>query len=153
MPLKNLTASAGFEPANLGTKGQHATSRPPKPHDCFGITEHERKEKCDSQKVTECHTRVEVLDHPEGVGLIHHNKACEDVCGQAGSKENSPGRGEALRRPARNVDQQPYMHDVRRLDTGAELFYITTPNNVCCISVISLIITLFNKFWMIEYYG
>ena len=29
--LKNTTASAGFEPANLGTKGQHATSRPPKP--------------------------------------------------------------------------------------------------------------------------
>jgi hypothetical protein len=28
---KNLTASAGCEPANLGTKGQHATSRPPKP--------------------------------------------------------------------------------------------------------------------------
>ena len=30
--MKNPTASAGFEPANLGTKGQHATSRPPKPH-------------------------------------------------------------------------------------------------------------------------
>jgi hypothetical protein len=29
--LKSPTASAGFEPANLGTKGQHATSRPPKP--------------------------------------------------------------------------------------------------------------------------
>ena len=29
--LKNLTASVGFEPANLGNKGQHATSRPPKP--------------------------------------------------------------------------------------------------------------------------
>ena len=29
--LKNSTASAGFEPANLYTKGQHATSRPPKP--------------------------------------------------------------------------------------------------------------------------
>ena len=28
---KNPTASAGFEPANLDTKGQHATSRPPKP--------------------------------------------------------------------------------------------------------------------------
>jgi hypothetical protein len=28
---KNPTASAGFEPASLGTKGQHATSRPPKP--------------------------------------------------------------------------------------------------------------------------
>jgi len=24
-------ALAGFEPANLGTKGQHATPRPPKP--------------------------------------------------------------------------------------------------------------------------
>jgi len=30
--LKNQTASAGFEPANLGTKGQHATPRPPKPY-------------------------------------------------------------------------------------------------------------------------
>ena len=28
---KNPTASAGIEPANLGTKGQHATPRPPKP--------------------------------------------------------------------------------------------------------------------------
>jgi hypothetical protein len=28
---KNPTVSAGFEPANLGTKGQHATSRPTKP--------------------------------------------------------------------------------------------------------------------------
>ena len=32
--LKNPTASAGFEPANLGTKDQHATSRPPKPLLC-----------------------------------------------------------------------------------------------------------------------
>ena len=29
--LKNPTASVGFEPVNLGTKGQHATFRPPKP--------------------------------------------------------------------------------------------------------------------------
>jgi len=29
--LKNPMASAGFEPMNLGTKGQHATPRPPKP--------------------------------------------------------------------------------------------------------------------------
>ena len=28
---KNPTASAGFEPENLGTKGQHASPRPPKP--------------------------------------------------------------------------------------------------------------------------
>jgi len=28
---KHPTASAGFEPANLGTKGQHATPRPLKP--------------------------------------------------------------------------------------------------------------------------
>jgi hypothetical protein len=30
--LKNPTASARFEPPNLGTKGQHATPRPLKPH-------------------------------------------------------------------------------------------------------------------------
>ena len=29
--LKNPTASVGFEPANLGTKGHHGASRPPKP--------------------------------------------------------------------------------------------------------------------------
>ena len=29
--LKNRTASAGFKPTNLSTKGQHATSRPSKP--------------------------------------------------------------------------------------------------------------------------
>ena len=29
-PLKIRRLSAGFEPANLGTKGQHATPRPPK---------------------------------------------------------------------------------------------------------------------------
>ena len=32
--LKNSTASAAFEPGNLGTGGQHATSRPPKPLRC-----------------------------------------------------------------------------------------------------------------------
>ena len=32
---KNPTASAGFEPADLGTKGQHATPRPPKPFPPF----------------------------------------------------------------------------------------------------------------------
>ena len=31
LALKNPTASAGFEPANLGNKGHHATSRPQKP--------------------------------------------------------------------------------------------------------------------------
>jgi hypothetical protein len=77
------------------------------------------------------------------VGPTHHRKGCEDVCGQAGSKENSLGRGEALQRPARNMHQQPYMHDVRRLVTGAELFYITNSNNVCCITVISLILICF----------
>ena len=29
--VKNATASVGFEPANLCTKGQHANSRPPNP--------------------------------------------------------------------------------------------------------------------------
>ena len=32
--LKIPTASVGFEPTNLGAKGQHATSRPPKPLSC-----------------------------------------------------------------------------------------------------------------------
>ena len=30
-PCKNPMASAGFEPTNLGIRGQHATSAPPKP--------------------------------------------------------------------------------------------------------------------------
>ena len=34
-PLKIRRLSAGFEPANLGTKGQHATPRPPKPLVCL----------------------------------------------------------------------------------------------------------------------
>ena len=33
--LKNPTASAGFEPANVCTRGQHANSRPPKPISCL----------------------------------------------------------------------------------------------------------------------
>ena len=40
--LKNPTASAGFEPAKLGTKGQHATSRPPKPIYIYVYTLHLR---------------------------------------------------------------------------------------------------------------
>jgi len=36
-PLKNQTSSAGFEPANLGTKGQHATPRPPKPNMLYSV--------------------------------------------------------------------------------------------------------------------
>ena len=31
LPFKNPTAWAGFEPANLGIRGQHATTAPPKP--------------------------------------------------------------------------------------------------------------------------
>ena len=48
--LKNPTASAGFEPMNLGTKGQHATPRPPK------------------QLVIIC---VESFDPPVGVFVSH----------------------------------------------------------------------------------
>jgi len=45
--FKNPTASAGFGPSNLGTKGQHATSRPPKSRaDCVSTIrkEHYAKE-------------------------------------------------------------------------------------------------------------
>lgn len=115
-----------------------------KADDCFGITEHERKENCDSRKVTDRHNKVAVLDHPE-VWDWHSTARAEkmSVVRQAESKEHSSGRGEALQRPARTVHQQPYMHDVRRLVTGAELFYITDPNTVCCITVISLILICF----------
>ena len=40
---KNPTASAGFEPANLGTKGQHATPRPPKKKFRYQKTDHTTK--------------------------------------------------------------------------------------------------------------
>jgi hypothetical protein len=33
-PYKNPKSSAGFVPANLGIRGQHATSAPPKPLGC-----------------------------------------------------------------------------------------------------------------------
>ena len=41
-PLKILTASAGFKPANLGTQRQRATPRPPKPL-CIPIVAVEKK--------------------------------------------------------------------------------------------------------------
>jgi len=43
--LKNPTASAGFEPANLGTKGQHATSRPLKPFNISNVLNNLKKKK------------------------------------------------------------------------------------------------------------
>ena len=39
-PWKNPPASVGFEPANLGTKGQRATSRQPKPLGAHGVPKH-----------------------------------------------------------------------------------------------------------------
>jgi hypothetical protein len=36
--LKNPTVSAGYEPANFGTKGQYSTSRPPQPLHYYIIT-------------------------------------------------------------------------------------------------------------------
>jgi len=41
--LKNPMASAGFEPANLGTNGQHATPRPPKPYENINQLGQEKK--------------------------------------------------------------------------------------------------------------
>ena len=66
--LKNPTASVGFEPANLGTKGQHATSRPPKPlintYFCFscGMMERPGSELSGSAK---CRNNVHFLQVPE----------------------------------------------------------------------------------------
>jgi hypothetical protein len=44
--LKNLTASAGLEPANLGTKGQNATPRPPKQLDVIILASKQLSELC-----------------------------------------------------------------------------------------------------------
>ena len=41
---KNPTASAGFEPANLGTKGQYATHIPPKPRSWDDVEKYFRTE-------------------------------------------------------------------------------------------------------------
>jgi len=50
---KNSTASAGCEPANLGTKGQHAISRPPTPlNKCINKWSQERK-----QWPSQCHRK------------------------------------------------------------------------------------------------
>jgi hypothetical protein len=46
--IKNPTASAGFEPANLGTRGQHANPRPPKPLKKQSTEIIERKKMCES---------------------------------------------------------------------------------------------------------
>jgi ribosomal protein S18 len=40
--MKIPTASVGFEPANLGSKGQHATSIPPKPISQMIITSYKK---------------------------------------------------------------------------------------------------------------
>jgi hypothetical protein len=45
--LKNSTASAGFELANFGSKGQHATCRPPKQRDFYLLN-----------KISVTHTKV-----------------------------------------------------------------------------------------------
>jgi hypothetical protein len=42
-PFKNSTTSTGFEPANLGIRGQHATSAPPKPLRCILVQQCTRK--------------------------------------------------------------------------------------------------------------
>ena len=61
--LKNPTASAGFEPANFGTKGQHATSRPPKP---LNVTHRRNVYFADlNESVTGC------FNKPSDIGLSH----------------------------------------------------------------------------------
>ena len=49
---KNPTASAGCEPANLGTKGQHATSRPPKPQELTITVPAEKKFEMNLEELT-----------------------------------------------------------------------------------------------------
>ena len=57
LPLRRKAASAGFEPTNLGTKGQHATPRPPKP---IEINIHEKKNCSSNWLFTKIVTRCTV---------------------------------------------------------------------------------------------
>ena len=67
---KNATASAGFEPANLGTKGQHATPRLPKPLVCYYV----RWINIKSNK-TETLMQVTVT-----ISRLKRRESCEIVC-------------------------------------------------------------------------
>ena len=77
--LKSPTASAGFGPANLGTKGQHATSGPPKPlvyalyyrcsaHNSFNI-----RAVCGfvSSRMCSCVFRQAFTDVSNGIRFLH----------------------------------------------------------------------------------
>ena len=58
---KNPTASAGCEPANLSTKDQHVTSRPPKPL-IVGISKNPTCWKCGTEEETSVHVLCECED-------------------------------------------------------------------------------------------
>ena len=88
--LKNPKASAGFEPANLGTKGQHATPRPPKPRNNNTSTLKRPtvgKFTIFSENHILCEKRAELFDSEVLVALFvttrvfWNMKPCEVLCG------------------------------------------------------------------------
>ena len=66
-PWKIPTDLAGFEPANLDTKGQHATSRPPKPLKYEGNS----LDGCRSSSSVSLRTRIGVINLSDN---SHHSR-------------------------------------------------------------------------------
>jgi hypothetical protein len=62
------------------------------------------EENCDSGESKGITKQIRGAGSSQGVGLIQYNKgfSSDDARGQAGNKENFPGRDEALQRPGRN---------------------------------------------------
>jgi hypothetical protein len=72
--LKNPKASTGFEPANLGTKGQHATSRPPKPISMIYSLRNETRSKACLLLESEC-SSVTLLNDYRVLGPTMYHEA------------------------------------------------------------------------------
>ena len=72
---KNPTALARFEPANLGTKGQHATSIPPKPLGCDYITENRSRSKRSDSPVSKTDVVHWLQVHFKGISRMWKREA------------------------------------------------------------------------------
>jgi hypothetical protein len=82
----------------------------------LGSQNMEEKENCDSGQSNNITKQISVAGSFQRVEMTQCNKGfdSDDICGQAGNKENLPGRDEALQKPGRNKHKQLDAHDVRR---------------------------------------
>jgi len=109
---KNPTASAGFEPANLGTKGQHATPRPPKPVTFLYRTQ------LDTHTHTHTHPHPHLHAHiPSKTSLSEWSARRKDRCRHNTQQTQAHSRirtRDPSHRPAVNLRLTPGGHRVRQ---------------------------------------